>query len=206
MEHKLFYLAGLVSGDGYLEPRRNRIDIRATDAAFLKTLRNLFHEFNPTLDLNHSRLRITSSKLVRVLTNDFCIPKGRKSKTILVPKLLDEAETVEQANYLAGWYDAEGWLELDERYAPAYPRIRFGVCNKMVQQALAKILFQLGFEVSKFPTKQNSFIIDLNGRKNFEMFFEKIPVKHSKWGLRSSALNMSPLLAHTARQVNQAGF
>ncbi len=204
MENNLFYLAGLVSGDGYMEPRRNRIDIRVTDSSFLKKLEKMFEEFNPTLDASHFRLRITSRGLVRVLAESFCIPKGCKSKSIVVPNMVLSAEEIQQEYYLAGWYDAEGWLELDSRYAPAYPRVRFGVCNQPVQQALAKMFFPLGFEVSLFSTKQQSFGIDLNGRKNFGLFFEKIPVIHSKWDLRSSALNMSPLFAHTARQVIQA--
>ncbi len=200
----IFYLAGLISGDGYIEKKGNRIDLRAKSNRFKQEVASISKEFNPKIDSKHNRIRIISKELVEVLTNKFKIPRGKKSATFPFPEFIWGIKDTQVKEYVAGWFDAEGWLELDKRYKPAYPRIRFCISNLSIRNNLAEILRKLGFKVKTFSFKKR-FCLDLNGRKNSELFFKVIPVRHPKW-LHYSVMNKSLLLAHTARQANRVRF
>ncbi len=180
MKKTLFYLAGLVAGDGYLEPGRNRIDIRAKSPNFLKVLSALFAEYSPICDIRHARIRITSKEVCGILQKKFGINKGTKSSTIKIPKLIYQSSRSYQLAYVAGWYDAEGWLEQDHRYNPSYNRVRFCVISRKAAEGLAKILNKLGFKPFLFRSSKRA-CVDLNGNANTTRFFKIIPVKHIKW-------------------------
>lgn len=138
---KIFYLAGLISGDGHLEGGRNRIDIRIADECFAKNIANEFAYFQPCLDLGHKRVRITSKELVWNLENYFELPKGNKSRIIRIPEIVLSATESECAAYLAGWFDAEGSLSLSKRTKIGpYPSISFCVCNEEVCFRIGKLL------------------------------------------------------------------
>ena len=202
----ILYLAALVAGDGYLERGRHRIDIRVASRHFNEGLAKRFSSISPKVDLRNLRLRITSTEVYRVLSQEFGIPSGRKSKIISIPEVVFAIPLEEVVEYVAGWYDAEGWFELDKRYKPAYPRMRFAVTSQAVQKGLSKLLRRLAVPVATF-TGGTRFFIDINGRGACKRFISMIPLHHEKWlEFKGSVMNMSPLLAHTARQVNQAGF
>ncbi len=186
MDAKLAYLTGLISGDGHLELGRNRVDIRIFDRRFRKTVFKLTRELlgkDANVVDKGRKVRITSKKFVNTLVETFEIPKGSKSNTMRVPKSILLASDEAQNAYVAGWYDAEGWIEMDRRRKPPYVRIRFCVTNGNVCEFILRVLRKRRLGRAMF-TSGTRFCIDINGHEGAKRFLSEMPVR--KIGISSA--------------------
>ena len=179
MDAKLAYLAGLISGDGHLELGRNRVDIRIFDSRFRRTAfrlsRELLGEDANVVDKGQ-KVRITSKEFMNMLVEAFEIPKGKKSRTLSVPKSILTASDEIQDAYVAGWYDAEGWIETDRRRKPPYVRLRFCVVNGNVCGFILRVLRKRRLGRAMF-TSGTRFCIDINGHERVGRFLCEMPVR-----------------------------
>jgi intein/homing endonuclease len=177
MNAKLAYLAGLISGDGHLELGRNRVDIRIYPRGFRRTVFRLARSLGKDANVvdKGRKVRITSKEFVRTLVLDYEIPKGSKSKTMDVSSSIRKAPLKIQNAYVAGWYDAEGWVETDRRRNPPYSRIRFCVANGKVCEFILEVLRKNRLGRAMFSSGER-YCVDINGNDKCGEFFSKIPV------------------------------
>ena len=179
-----FYLAGLIGGDGHIERNRERIDIRIYPENFRKNIASLLNKFGIEFQISRKlkRIRITSREFVEKMENGFAIPRGRKSHIINVPLAVADASKNQKAAYVAGWFDAEAWLERDRRYRPPYPRLRFCVSNMRIRDKLLKLLGEFGIKTGSYQSGLR-YCLDINGRKGVAKMLRAIPFRRSDLAL-----------------------
>jgi len=107
----LCYIAGLIAGDGHIEKHRPRIVLASKARAKLAKIRNTLG-IRGSLFLDKSagvwKYSLYSEELRDILESEFGIPAGNKSRRLKTPRIRRKDEII---NYVAGWFDAEGWCE-----------------------------------------------------------------------------------------------
>ncbi|MBS3069394.1 hypothetical protein J4441_03435 [Candidatus Micrarchaeota archaeon] len=179
MEAELAYMAGLISGDGHLELGRNRVDIRIYPKRFRRTIFKLARKLvgrGGNIADKSLKVRITDRKFTKTMMDVFEIPKGSKSKIMKVPKTIMHAPRKIQNAYVAGWYDAEGWIEVDKRRKPSYARLRFCVTNREICEFILDVLQKNKLGRAMFSSGKR-FCVDINGNERCEKFMREFPVK-----------------------------
>ena len=167
--HTRFWLIGLTQGDGSIE--RSRITITTASHEFAERIREVLKRTGIKVRIHHDyskgcyKVRIFDREIIRTLE--------RKKYTL---DFLENTEKKERLSYVAGIFDAEGWIE---RYRKNL-RIRMKMRKKEVVETVAKILEENGIKVVTFE-KDNCFLLQIENDSEIEKFLFLVPLQHPKW-------------------------
>lgn len=191
------YIAGLIAGDGHLEPRTHRTVISTNDECLRESTNKILFElgFSPKnifdkVGGNVWKISVYSEKFQATLVEKYGLKKGNKTVSMKPP-----SECAFEEAYIGGLYDAEGWLEF---LHAKYWRVRFKIKNLPVASWVHKKLVERGFHATLRP-KDSCWIVDINRQQEVKMFVNSFPLFHSKW--RNSGL----LASLTAEGLNFQG-
>ena len=120
-------------------------------------------------------VKVLYRELWSTLIHDYNIPKGKKFALIKPPKIDEEKEII---NYIKGWYDGEGWIEVMTTKRPygiyQYPKVGFKIKNKPMRDWILKHLIQNGIRAKKYDRKDKSYGISIHGTNACNDFLKKI--------------------------------
>jgi len=174
------YLIGLIAGDGYVEERR--VTITTSNILFALRLMVLIHQklkTNPKIffDLTSNvwRIRITTPQLLQTLKT-FGIPTGKKFDKVNLD-FSERLSTKEKAELIAGWFDAEGWFELDK----GSPRIRIKIKNLKVIKQLSWLINEVTGIIPRMFSTGDCFGLTIQGKSKVKTFLKLILLIHPKW-------------------------
>ena len=174
------YVAGYALGDGHLEPGNNRIILFSSNEVFAEKLCKILHKLDYRYSkfwdkgANEWKIAIRSKKLREILTGRYGIPPGNKARAKIVLGVAEE----EIESFLAGIFDAEGWLELDKN---KYTRIRLKMMNEFVVSFVYTKLQSMHIEARSHKRTDGSFVVEVNKQRDIKSFREKIMLLHPKW-------------------------
>ena len=177
---KIAYLAGLISGDGHLESKTNRVIIFSSSRNFSNFIVKIVKElgFNPSIffDLagNEWKVAVHSNRLQNILIENFGLVKGNKTLTMNIPKL----DKLDIKYFIAGLFDAEGYFELDKQ---RYYRIRLSMKHRKMIIFLYKQLIKLGYNPTMFYKADGANVVCLNRQKEVRRFKSEFNLFHPKW-------------------------
>jgi hypothetical protein len=185
------YLAGVISGDGYLH--KNFIQIDGDSKEWLETVSRFFQElFGKKGKLvakqnsKGARLYLSSREISKHFNNEWCIPFGNKSSIITPP--VDKLQEPDAARaYLIGWFDSECHVEhwRKPNTNKTYLRIQFKTKSKPIRDFLAKILQDCNITISSYKDCENSYRIQIGSRNSIEAFENNFFFIHPNKNLNS---------------------
>lgn len=174
------YIAGLIAGDGHLEPLTHRTIISTNNLSLLGKAKALLRSlgFSPSICFDKTggkvwKISVYSEKFQQTLVEKYGLVTGNKTVTMKPPLISGSAEEP----YIAGLYDAEGWYELLHQ---KYWRIRFKIKNLPVASWVNSRLVARGFHATLRP-KDRCWIVDVNRQPEVKRFLRLFPLRHSKW-------------------------
>ena len=182
IKSNLAYLAGLIGADGSLETKKPFITIASADRQFLEkqvaplivnVTRRRIRVFMDR-SANVYKLRMYDRKLWSSLVKRYRIPCGAKSRIVRPPLMLTNDERLQ---YLQGWLDGEGWIEILRVRAKKlnrYPRIGFKVRSKSIRNWIRRTLKERGVPVRTYDRVDESFGIWINGTRASELFLRNV--------------------------------
>ena len=175
------YLAGLITGDGHIDTKTNKITITTKNSKFKDVIYVLLKKlkFKPTITFDVSggkvwRVSLYSNKFKMKLINKYNLGKGNKTPQIKYPTP-PKTNTIE---FLSGLYDAEGWFEIDKN---KYYRIRFKIKNKPIADFVRKELNRHNFRPTSHRKTEGSYVVDINKQKDVAKFMRTFVLLHPKW-------------------------
>jgi hypothetical protein len=187
IEKDLFYLAGVIAGDGHLnkgvkwkgkdESKDYGIIITSKDEEFLKVVLNLIKtkintktEIKPGKRSNYISIR--NKELHNIMNKWFEIPTGKKSDILFIPKKIKNSEYL--MHFLAGLFDTDGGLRRGS--------IGFCSASKQLMEDVSVCLSKTDIENSKdswINKKYNKEYYGLRIKKSkIQRFIETIPLKN----------------------------
>ncbi len=184
---ELAYFIGLFIGDGFTNKYGSYYIIQFTgdkkEEQFYRTLitnycTNLFNITPKIKDdrvSNAIRVNLYSKDLFDLITKRFKISAGRKSRTVLIPKEILNAEPKILKMCIRGIYDAEGCVFFDKResYNKPYPRIELHMCNLKLLRQIFNILNELGIK-STLGMSENNLRVTIYGESEVKKFIREI--------------------------------
>ncbi|MEK6948182.1 MAG: LAGLIDADG family homing endonuclease [Nanoarchaeota archaeon] len=121
LTHDMYFLAGVILGDGHLKKDKTRISIELTDKEKLQSINKMFEltfglqsiRIHPIRDKRENRkLRflsyIDSAPIYHLFHEIFQIPRGKKSHKIFVPKFVFNAPLTIKKYFLLGVFITDG--------------------------------------------------------------------------------------------------
>jgi hypothetical protein len=177
------YLAGLLAADGHLESKDPYLTIASKEELFLKDYiaplieKQICRLPKPYWDKSAKvwKLRIYNRDLWTTFINDYRIPSGRKSTSILPPKELEPSERIW---YSRGWFDGEGWIEVMTIYRSSkvyqYPRVGFKVKNQPIRDWLLNELIHHNIRAKGYNRQDGTYGLWINGVINCQTFLNTI--------------------------------
>jgi len=186
------YVAGLVAADGSIERKLPYVYVACRDREdVLFAAHALFQASGKKPSIFYDRragvykAKVSSRVLRDKLVYHYNISSGKKAQAIRPPDKLTFRQIVE---YVAGWFDGEGWCETDMKQVDShpynYPRIGFKIKNKTMRDLISKQLEILRLPHGCYKRKDGTYGIWINGRKNCKAFKRLIgfryPTKISK--------------------------
>ena len=197
----LAYLCGVFAGDGSINFRKNKNEY------LLKCVGNPNDEKDFYLNVVGPKFKnifgfipnikycdggttfgfiVYSKELVNYLTQNICLPLGKKYDSLIIPKIFlkDKKLTI---NFIRGVFDTDGCISFKKRYRsyPYYPVISLSSKSQHFIQENAKLLKSYGFkvvEIYNYKIKDKRILngftiinrIELNGRENFKLWLQEI--------------------------------
>ncbi|MBI2110424.1 hypothetical protein HYT51_01435 [Candidatus Woesearchaeota archaeon] len=191
LSEDLAYFLGLFIGDGFTNKYGNHYMFQfighKQELGFYKNevvpiakrLFNLVPNIKEDNIGNFIRVDYYSSCLFRLTTERFKIERGRKSKTVLVPKEILKSDRKFLHSFIAGLYDAESCVFFDRRkkYTKPYPRIDLHMNNLDILNQIKNALDEDSI-VSNVFVKNSRLLI--YGEENIRKFLSEIPIKNPK--------------------------
>lgn len=191
LNEDLTYFIGLFVGDGFTNKYGNHYMFQFVGhkqelgfykdkvIPLAKRLFNIFPNIKEDAVGNFIRVDYYSSCLFRLTTERFKINRGRKSRTVLIPKEILDSDRRFLLSFIAGIYDAEACVFLDRRpnYLKPYPRIDLHMVNPALIEQINNILLKEGIKTSISGDYERILIY---GWKNINGFLEKVKLFNPK--------------------------
>ena len=190
----LAYETGVHIGDGTLGHYKNKHDYRIayygnllTDCEFfakiLPVIIYKLYGLKPSIIKRPDRTSIElsiRSKMLFEFKRDLGLPIGDKTLMLNLPKKIISVGEDSIRNIIAGLFDTDGCFKVTKQSGKPYPKIT--IANKSSILADVKYLLQereIGCNLCK--DKQTGVNkLDINGKKNTDLFFKIIPSRNIK--------------------------
>ncbi|MBP7708651.1 hypothetical protein KA107_03120 [Candidatus Pacearchaeota archaeon] len=186
LSEELCEFIGVIIGDGFTNRYGHMYQTQVTGDKNLdlEYYRDIFKPvvdklfpINATLVIRKDCLRLNfySKRLFEMLTKRFKIPAGIKCYSVKIPsEILNAGEPFVNAT-LRGMFNTDGGVGLDKRktYKKPYIRVNYtSVSSKLIEQ-IHNLLnkFNIPHSIHK---KDNSQMIQINGKENVKIFLEHI--------------------------------
>ena len=214
MTPELAEICGIHAGDGYLRVReRNKGEVDISGHLEEKEYydNHVIPLFNKVFGLDmkgRSFSRgsygfVTYNKEVRDILIKLGFPKGKKSKTVTVPKkILESKDKILYSGFLRGLLDTDGHIGFRNRKSlhgyskfkkefNYYPTITISTISKKLMEDTCLMLKELGIKhflysyQPKDPRDSYKYVIIMNGKDRLEKWMDQIgsknPVKLSRY-------------------------
>ena len=174
------YLAGFIAGDGHLEPKTNRTVLGSGDQQYAELLgmllESLGYHASRFYDVGGQQWKVAvrSEKLQDVLTGNYGIPRGAKSKSLPAPSIPKE----ELVFFVSGVFDAEGWYEMDKG---RYIRIRLKMTSEKMTSFLHDTLRNMRYDAKYHKRTDGSAVVEINRQAEVKKFLKQFMLLHPKW-------------------------
>ncbi len=182
---KFAWLAGLVASDGHIEKDRNRVTIYSKNKQFIEKIKRKIEELvneSPYVEFTNNtyRIRITSHNLVKVLTERFNIPPGKKCDKISLPPIF-------QKKFLEGFIDGDGSVHLIREkhrykcriYTYIVPEFSLRVKSKKFLEGFVNFCKKRCVTTSKIYLKKDGcYEVRVRGWKEFLKFIRIFHFSH----------------------------
>lgn len=128
---------------------------------------------------NAIRVNYYSKDLFLLLTKRFGIPRGRKSRTVLIPKIILSSSEEILLSCISGIYDAEGCVFIDKRkvYSKPYPRIDLHMENLRIMRQISLVFNKV--ELKHVISSDGKRIL-IYGFSDISNFLKKVHLLNSK--------------------------
>ena len=170
-EADLYYLAGVIAGDGHLEKNKPRIVIGWTKKQFLLSIKRRT-KIKGSIFLDKSagvwKFAINSKDLYNQMQEKFNIPVGKKSARIKPPKKYN----IDYIRYyIAGWFDTDGNVEDNNGSL----RIRLRIKSRAIRDFVSKQLNNIGIETRIHDRSDLRYTVEINKKSDVNKFLRLIP-------------------------------
>ncbi|WP_297516480.1 LAGLIDADG family homing endonuclease, partial [Thermococcus sp.] len=157
----LFYFAGVMFGDGSQEKIANN-DVEVFER--LKAVEALGVELIRVRRRTSWEIEIRKGKnaLIRLIRALFDYPERQKAKSIKVPNVLFVAPREYVAEFLRGYFDADGHVSLKD------VRIEVTSASREFLEGLSLVLLRFGIVSKLYRSEYTTLVI--SGRRNLEAF------------------------------------
>lgn len=195
LDKNLAYFVGLWIGDGFSNKyqRYYLTQFVGNEESELGYYKNIICKYleetfdlkpiiKESIDGNFIRINIYSKGLFDLLIENIGVPKGRKSKTVLIPQKILSADREILLSCIAGIYDAEGCIFFDKRktYSKPYPRIDLHMFNAEILNQIKNVLDKEGIICSLASISNGNSRILIYGQENIKHFLTKILLRNPK--------------------------
>ncbi len=192
---ELLYVAGLIAGDGDIQPSGETKSIRLSNSEpalhqqyqeVLTTQFGLKYDVQQGNEKRPAATR-THSKLLAEIMHALGVPCSPKSDKILMPSTLFHLSNGLLAHYIAGLYDTDGSVSI--RKTRGSNCIDFSTCSEMMVRQLQLVLLRYGIHATlrqrppttgKIKGKLNRWILEVRGGEQIKQFAQHIPLRHPK--------------------------
>ena len=174
---------GIILGDGYFVNDRLKISLNSiSDLEYLDYVKNLItYLFNVDSVVKFRKnencvdLFIFKRKILRFLESNGLImsPKWKRAK--IPADFLRYGICV-----LRGYFDTDGCVVITNNNGIIYPRLEMKVCPSPMQKQFIDILKKENFHFGVYQIGRGQVRIQLNGKKQLELWNEKIGFKNMK--------------------------
>lgn len=198
LDENLSELCGILVGDGSVHCNAKNGDYRINisggydELEYYEYVRSLFEKvFRKTPKLKFNKdgisLYMNSKQIVDVLLN-IGLPSGKKRDVVEIPKEIMSNPTLCFC-FLKGLADTDFSVCFKKggRLKNSYPRIQIEMSSKLLMENVSVFLKNSGFVHTYYFAKRttnfgtfDSYRIDINGRKNFYLWMEKIGFRNRK--------------------------
>ncbi|NJE10626.1 intein-containing translation initiation factor aIF-2 [Thermococcus sp. MAR1] len=157
----LFYFAGVMFGDGSQDKIANN-DVEVFER--LKGIESLGVELVRTKRKTSWEIEIRKGKnaLIRLIRVLFDYPEKQKARSIKVPKVLFIAPREYVAEFLRGYFDTDGYVNLKDA------RIEITSASQEFLEDLSLVLLRFGIVSKLYRSKYTTLVI--SGRRNLKAF------------------------------------
>lgn len=201
ISENLAYICGILAGDGNIEYDENESRYCIKCVGNPKDEKELyFNVIKPRFDRIFGveiipRLHdgettfgfvLFSKNIVNYLVNTIGLPFGKKYEKLTIPDLFKKDERL-IINFIRGLFDTDGCMCFKRRYKkePYYPVITLALKGDKLVKEVSNYLQGMGFKISErynYKVKDSRIEqgyttisrIDLNGKKNLELWNQKI--------------------------------
>jgi len=170
---------GYLLGDGSIETDRLTFYESRKDVILeYKKLFDKYFNVNSSLTFrdskNYYQLRVNSTALVRLIKEEF--KEIKKARDSLIPSKILTSSNKILANFLKGFYDAEGYINTSRK------SIDIGINNKKIAQQLQLSLLRFSIigSLQEYDNKQNPytnnhrFVISISDKESIDSFEKNI--------------------------------
>ena len=173
--NNLYYLIGLVLGDGHVDEKRKEITISTCSFLFKSKIEKIAKKVAEKVwivwdDTSKMwRIKIKSQELFKLL--QVVNGTGKKFDRFTLKHFIT-LEKEKLASLVAGLFDADGWIEKNGNYW----RLRIKLKNKQAIDELFHILFQIfNLKVSRNKRKDNTYLVNILTKTHVKKAFSLFP-------------------------------
>jgi DNA-binding transcriptional regulator WhiA len=168
---EISYLAGLVAGDGHIEPN-GKIVISNKRKYFLQLVRRIF-KLGGSLFYDKSakvwKLSLYKKSLSKIMNKKYKIPIGKKAEKLEMPNLKTKKEII---FFLGGLFDADGGIEVSHG---KYFRIRLRLKSKKMIESVYHVLLKFNFR-PRMHNREKQFVVEINRQEEVVRFLSSVPL------------------------------
>ncbi len=186
------HLAGLIYGDGHLGKEaiqfvnKEESVLLAFEREILPITENKISRFDYG---GFSRIQLYDKKLIRMISEKYCMPIGNKTKTFRLCESTLSAKDADIAELLRGLFDCEAHVNLHANC------IEFSTSNNDLAKKLPLVLLRFGIFSSTYAQNKDGkgnmgpyYRVLIHGKENIGKFSEKIGFLHENKRKKTEAL------------------
>lgn len=177
-----------------------KISGNKSEREYLEYIMNLFHSlfgiklyYTQDTSLNAIILRKNSKSILQFLNKVCGVPLNRKTRIVDIPEIIKNSDDSIKCVFLRGLADTDFSVTFQNRTNKGhnYPVIKGGFKSKMLIKDLENLYYNLGFKYcvvynlkvrdKKIEGYHTINCIYLNGRKNFEIWINRIGFSNPKF-------------------------
>ncbi|MAE43022.1 hypothetical protein CMO93_04575 [Candidatus Woesearchaeota archaeon] len=193
LNKEVFYVAGLIAGDGDIRKTDNSYSIRFSNSndvlqrIFRETLQKEFGLLCDIQEGNNRRPEAsrTNSKLLAELLANLGIPESPKSDKLMMSNVLLHLSNELVAAFLAGLYDADGSIQI--RKTKGSDCVELTTCSETLARQLQLVFLRFSIHSSlrkREPSKGKikgrfiKWIVEIRGISQLKHFSNNFQLKH----------------------------
>ena len=173
------YLCGLITGDGHLEPKNNRVLVFTSNEDFASKIKHLLNKlgFNCSTFYDKAakewKLAVHSKQLKSILLA-YGLVSGNKTLTMREPIVPFN----EELSFISGLLDAEGYCDLDKG---KYWRVHIKMKNRHVVSFVHKALNRQKITARMHKRSDGSYVVEVNCQGDVLKLVQGCSLLHSRW-------------------------